>query len=50
MVTAFTINGQAGYPAQLYLDLTGVPDAVMLPGEWIFTKPSHKTVSFTNMK
>jgi hypothetical protein len=50
MVTAFAINGQVGYPAQLQLDLTGITDALLTPGEWTFTKGSHKAVTFSNMK
>jgi hypothetical protein len=50
MVTAYFINGQVGYPAELTLNLAGVTDALLTPGEWTFTKNSHKAVSFTNMK
>jgi hypothetical protein len=59
-VTAFTINGdssqyQAGFGAELDLVLGGTTDDVLTPGvpgagTWGFSKGSHKSISFTNVK
>ncbi len=49
-VTAFAINGEVGYPAELDVDLLGITDALKLANKWTFTKGSHKTIRFSNVK